>query len=353
MSYTAETDQLDEGQWHALLQEFDDATLFQSWGYGVARWGRRNLSHTVIKQDSEVVALAQTILVGPPLIGKTLAFVNFGPVWQRRSAAKDVEHLAAMLKALREEYVRRRRMCLRVRPWLHDLPDETRHALTTAGLTEEGTPSYATHILDLSRSESALRSAMDKKWRANLRKAEECGLTVTQEAAGESVGIFADLHRQMRHRKEFSSGFIGMLPDLYELLPPDLRPTIFVCWNGKEPVAAAIVSGIGHRAFYVNGASGDAALEVRGGHFLQWAIVQALKEEGRCRWYDLYGVTGSSPGVRQFKRGIVGAKAPEIPMPLFQTCGSYLSALVVGGGERLYEVRENLQARWNRMRGRP
>jgi Acetyltransferase (GNAT) domain len=352
MSYTVETDQLDEGRWHALLQEFDDATLFQSWGYGVARWGERHLSHTVIKKDGKVVALAQTILVGAPLVGKTLAFVNFGPVWQRRSAPPNAEHLAAALRALREEFVAGRRMCLRIRPWLHDLAAETRECLRAEGLTEEDVPSYTTYVVDLSPSEGALRDAMDKKWRANLRKAEQCALTVTREG-GDGVGIFSELHRQMRHRKQFSSGFMGMLPKLYEVLPPDLRPEIFVCWNGEAPVAAAIVSGIGNRAFYVNGASADLALEVRGGHFLQWAIVRALKEEGRCRWYDLYGVTGSTPGVHQFKRGIVGAKAPEIPMPLFETCGSYLSALVVGGGERLQRMRESLQGRWSRVAGRP
>lgn len=351
MSYSAEIDQVDALEWHDLLQEFDDATVFQSWGYGSARWGEGNLGHVVIKQGGEAVALAQSILVGVPVIGKTLAFVNFGPAWQRRSAPRNIEHLAAALKALREEYVVRRRMCLRVRPWSHDIPAQIRQAMTAGGLAAEDDPPYTTYIVDLSRSESELRGAMDKKWRANLRKAEQCDLTLSREAGGDGIGIFSDLHSQMRGRKEFSSGFIGMLPYIYQELPPELRPSILICWRGKGPVAAAIVSAIGDRAFYLNGASGDAALEVRGGHFLQWAIVRWLKEDGRCRWYDLYGAA-SSPGVRQFKRGLVGAKAPEIPMHEFEASGGYLSAWVVGGGRRFYQARDRVQTRWGRLRGR-
>jgi hypothetical protein len=116
MTYRAEFDTIDAAQWHRLLQGFDDASIFQTWTYGAANWGEGNLSHAVIKKDGEVVGLAQTVLVGVPLLGKMLAYVMFGPVCQRHGSVPGGPHLMAATAALREEYVVRRRLCLRLRP---------------------------------------------------------------------------------------------------------------------------------------------------------------------------------------------------------------------------------------------
>lgn len=351
MSYTAEIDTINEEQWDGSLKEFDDATIFQTWAYGSARWGKRNLSHAVIKEGGEVIGLAQAVLVGMPLSRRILAYVTFGPVWQRHAATASIDHLRATISALREEYAVRRRLCLRLRPWAYDISADVRKAMLAEGVWKEIKSPYETYILDLARSESELRRAMDKKWRSNLGKAEQCGLTISQEIERNGLRIFVDLSGQMQKRKQFSSEFIGMLPALYEALPQEFKPKIFVCWRGNAPLASAIVSSIGKCAFYLNGASGDAALDVRAGYFLQWAIVRWLKEDGRCRWYDLYGAL-SSPGVRQFKRGLVGANAPEIPMSEFEACESRLFASVVGAGLRLYEAHRTLRKPLDHLRRR-
>ena len=313
VSYRAEIDTVDADQWHRLLLEFDDASIFQTWVYGAAHWGENNLSHAVIKKDGEIVGLAQSVLIGVPLFGRILAYVIFGPACQRRGAGGSAEHLRGTIVALREEYTVRRRLCLRVRLWGYDVSDDVRATILADGGWRETRPLYTTYVLDLSRSESELRAAMDRRWRANLRKAEQSGLVVSQHNDPDGVRIFLDLHRQMQERKGFSTLFPGMLPDLFLKLPEELKPNIFVCWQDGVPVAAAIASAFGNRAFSVNSATGDAALEVRAGHFLQWAIVRWLKECGRYRWYDLY--VGAAPaGVRRFKRGLAGNRAAEVAM---------------------------------------
>lgn len=349
MSYTAEIDSVEQRHWNRLLHEFDDATIFQTWGYGSARWGQDNLSHAVIKKDGEVVGLAQAVLVGVPLLGKVLALVTFGPLWQRRGASRSIEHLRGAINALREEYVVRRRLCLRLRPWPNDFCQRLGAAMLAEGAWQQAEASTMTYILDLSHSESELRRAMDKKWRANLRKAEQCPLRVSQENGHDGIQIFADLHEEMRQRKDVSSDFVDMLPTLWAGLPEELKPAIFVCWREKKPVASAIVSSIGNRAFYLHGANGNSGLEVRGGYILQWAIVRWLKDNGLCRWYDLNGAM-SSPGVRQFKRGLVGARAPEIAVKEFDACESHLAAFVVRSGSRLNERYRRFWLRPKRFR---
>jgi hypothetical protein len=343
MTYLAEFDTVDVAEWHRLLQDFDDASIFQTWTYGAANWGDGNLSHAVIKKDGEVVGLAQAVLFGVPLLGKMLAYVTFGPVCQRHGSAPGGPHLKAATAALREEYVVRRRLCLRLRPWAYDLPDDARRAILGQGLWKETRPLHRTYILDLSRSETQLRAAMDKKWRANLRKAEQSGLVAAACDDRDGRRIFVELHRQLRARKRFPSPFAKLLAELQTKLPDALRPVIFVCWQDEVPVAAAVVSALGNRAFTLNAATGDAALAVRAGYFLQWSIVRWLQEQGRYRWYDLND-SRSSPGVRQFKRGLVGVSAPEIAMSELEACGQRLPALTVAAAIRLREVHRKLNA---------
>ncbi len=342
MPYAAEIDTIDKEQWDQFLKKFDDTTIFQTWTYGSARWGEKNLSHAVIKEGGKVIGLAQAVLFGIPFSRKLLANVQFGPAWQRRADAAGIDHLRATIRALREEYVVRRRLCLRLRPWAYDLAAEVRAAMLAEGSWRETQSAYETYILDLKQTESELRKAMDKKWRSNLRKAEQCALRVSQETGRDGIRIFYDLSGQMQKRKQFSSGFLDMLPALCETLPQDFKPRIFVCWHDNVPAASAIVSAIGNCAFYLNGASADAGLNVRAGYFLQWMIVRWLKEQGVCRWYDLHGVL-SSPGVRRFKRGLVGAKPPAIPMSEFEACENRLLASFVGAGMRLHEIQGNLR----------
>jgi Acetyltransferase (GNAT) domain len=351
MTYTAEFDTVDAEQWHRLLLEFADATVHQTWLYGAAHWGENNLSHAVVKKDGEVIGLAQAVLVGAPLLGKILAYVIFGPVYQRHGAGDHIEHLKATIAALRAEYAVRRRLCLRLRFWVYDVPGDVHGAVLAEGGWKAARPLHRTYILDLSRSESQLRAALDKKWRANLRKAEQHGLVVAQRNDQDGIRMFLDLHRQMRERKRFVTVFTEMLPDLYRKLPDGLRPQLFLCWQDDVPIAAAIVSTLGRRAFSLNAATGDAALEVRAGYLLQWAIVRWLKAGGQCRWYDL--CVGAAPaGVRRFKRGLVGARAPEIVMAELEACPDRRSALIVVVAGRLHELRRKLRGPWARLRSR-
>ena len=349
MSYTAEIDAVDEYQWHRQLKEFDDANIFQTWAYGAARWGESNLSHALIRENGEVVGLAQTSVVQAPLFGKILGYVVFGPIWQRRSSSKDIGRYMAIVRALREEYVKRRGLCLRLRPWRHNSSDDIRQAMLAEGNWDEMKSLYETYVLDLSHPLTELYSNMDRRWRSNLRRAQQYGLSVSEERAHDAIGIFSELSRQMQHRKRFVSHFLEMFPAIHEALPMEWKPQIFVCWHNNQPVASAIVSVIGDKAFYLNGASGDSGLDVRGGYFLQWEIVRWLKQRRLCRWYDLYGVL-SNPGVRQFKRGLIGAKAQTISMNDFQTDGNFRNALITKMGASLHSAHRKLRPHLNKLK---
>ena len=112
-------------------------------------------------------------------------------------------------------------------------------------------------------------------------------------------------------------------------------PTSSICPAPKASYGA-VCRRSANRAFYLHGADGNASLELRAGYILQWAIVRWLKERSLCRWYDLNGAM-SSPGVRQFKRGLVGARAREIAVTDYDACESPLAALVIRSGRQWNE----------------
>jgi hypothetical protein len=65
-----------------------------------------------------------------------------------------------------------------------------------------------------------------------------------------------------------------------------------------------VVAVCGDTAFYVFGATDDAALALNAGYALQWWIVEWLSTLP-VRWYDLGG-EALDAGLRQFKKGLVG-----------------------------------------------
>ena len=222
------------------------------------------------------------------------------------------------------------------------MTDDCRQVILAERNWDEIRSHYETFVVDLSLPLTELYSNMDRKWRSNIRRAQQNNLYVSEERGQDAIGIFSGLSRQMQRRKGFVSKFLDMFPAIYEALPLEWKPQIFVCWYENQPVATALVSVIGDRSFYLNGASGDSGLDVRGGFILQWEIVRWLKEGETCRWYDLNDGL-SNPGVRRFKRGLIGAKAQARTTYDFEASGNFRNSLIVNMGESLYSMIRRLK----------
>ena len=59
-----------------LLNDFDDANIYQTWSYGAVRWGEKNLSHVILKKHNEVVAATQLRIVKISWLGVGIAYIN-------------------------------------------------------------------------------------------------------------------------------------------------------------------------------------------------------------------------------------------------------------------------------------
>jgi len=115
-TWQVEVDQSDSDAWSKLLEQFDDASIYQSAAYGEVRWGKKNLSRIVLKRDGEIVGIAQLRLVRPTPLKCGIAYLRWGPLWERRGHPSDPEVPARLASAIEDEYLTRRKLFVRILP---------------------------------------------------------------------------------------------------------------------------------------------------------------------------------------------------------------------------------------------
>jgi lipid II:glycine glycyltransferase (peptidoglycan interpeptide bridge formation enzyme) len=333
--WQVEVDRATPEDWSGMLSLFNDANIYQTWPYGEIRWGRKNLSHIVLKKDGEAAAMAQLRIVRPTLFNFGMAYLRWGPQFERRGRDLDPVVVMRMAQAIEDEYVRKRKLFLRILP--NAFAGSRRAAVIEAALcrfdTEGATPEnlYRTFLLDLGPGIEELRRNLDKKWRNQLVRAEKNNLTVSSGTGSKEFQIFRRMYDEMLTRKAFQTNVdVDEFERMQERLAPPHRMRILICERGGTPVAGLVASAMGDSAIYLLGATSDAGLDCKGSYLLQWTLIKRLKETG-VRWYDLGGIDPvKNPGVYSYKRGLSGADVVQLsPMA---ACTSVISSAVVRAG---------------------
>ncbi len=351
--YQCEVDTVDKRAWHALVERFADANVYQTWSVGAARKGETNLSHLLLKKEGDIVAAAQVALQKIPLIKAGIAHVRFGPMCQLSGRPFSQETFGQAVRALSQEYAERRGLLLRVKPWLAEGQSDVQKTLESAGFRyRRDQPHYQTYIIDLAKPLDALHAGLKPKWRYNLKRAGRHGLTVRETSGAGGMAVFRQLYQEMQDRKAYyDTGEIDFFWEFYPDLPDALTPRIFVCEEHGHAVAAIVISHLGDRAMYLFGATSNRGTALGASYVLHWEGLKWLHQQN-CRWYDLEGV--SSRGVQQFKAGLTGKSGAEIHMGDFDACASVPSRLIVQVGvglkNRYREGRRLLSARQSAVR---
>jgi hypothetical protein len=313
--YESEVDRVDEPQWNQLELEFDDCNLNQTWAYGAAMSGRWNSCHLVLRYHGEVVALAEARVVRLPLIRCGLAYVSWGPIWQRKGQKRNVEHFRHAVRALRNEFVCRRGLILRIFPLAFD--DDAfsqREVLEEEGFRPaEKEQGDRTLLIDLSPSLDELRSGFEANWRRWLRMSEKNDLEYIEGAGGKFFDEFMGLYNEMVERKDFAaSNNVLHLRQIQEQLPDPMKLRILLCRSQGKVCAGMVVSSLGSVGFEIAAASNELARHTQAAYFLRWKLLEVFKNEG-CILYNLNGINPEgNPGTYHFKRGLAGKKGRDV-----------------------------------------
>jgi lipid II:glycine glycyltransferase (peptidoglycan interpeptide bridge formation enzyme) len=333
--WQVEVDRVTPAEWSSMLDLFDDANLYQTWSYGAIRWGRKNLSHLVLKRNDEVVGITQLRIVRPTSLKFGMAYLRWGPICHRRGTELDSEVFARMADALHQEYVVKRRLLLHILPnaFVGSARAEAFQSAFANFAMEPSTTAtkYRTFVLDVAPSIEELRKNLDKKWRNQLSRSERNGLNVVAGSGTDAYRRFSTMYGQMRDRKTFETTVdVEEFGRIQQDLPENQRMRILICERNGKPVAGVAASAMGDSAIYLLGATSDDGLDAKGSYLLQWTWIQWLKENG-VRWYDLGGIDpDGNPGVYHFKKGFSGADVCQLTP--FVACENAFSFAVVKAG---------------------
>lgn len=332
VSWEVEVDRASAADWSEMLASFEDANIYQTAAYGEVHWGEKNLSRIVLKRNGEVVAIAQLRIMRPTPFKFGIAYLRWGPLWERRGVPPDPDVSVHMAKALEQEYLAERKLFLRVLP--NAFPGSAKASMIEAAFrhftteSQNSSNTYRTIVVDLSPSLEVLRKNLDKKWRNQLTRAEKNNLEITAGTDLEKYHAFCQMYYEMKGRKSFDTTVdVEEFGQMQECLADSQRMRVLICKDKGIPAAGLVVSAMGNTAIYLLGATTAEGLNSKGAYLLHWTMIQWLKAND-VRWYDLGGIDPErNPGVYHFKKGFSGVDVCQ--MSPFVRSGSVLSSRIV------------------------
>jgi hypothetical protein len=313
--YVAEFDIVDKDKWYKIIDKFSDANIYQTWSYDEIRCGEKNLSHFVLREGDKITGAAQARIAQIPIIGVGVAYIRWGPLWQLRNRTEDPATFRNAVRALRNEYVGRRGLILRIFPVLYD----SNSNLYVDILLKEGyicVPEKnrgRTLILDICPPIEDLRKKLDQKWRNCLNRAERNQLKIIEGTEDSLFADFIGIYRDLLRRKKFPEpNDINEFRMIQRELPTEFKMRIFLCRSNGSSSAGAICTAIGDTGVYLFGASNDQGMANKGSYLAQWKAIQWMKNSG-CRYYNLNGINPlTNPGTYHFKAGLSGKSGKDV-----------------------------------------
>ncbi len=299
--------------WIHEVRRFCDYSYRQTWAYGELLAERRRAVsvHVAIRLGNDLLGLADVRLKRAPFGLGGLAYVSWGPIIHQENS-DPVSRLVLCLEALRDEFVERRRLLLRVdiQPSLREpiLGDTINSPLAEIGFTKvTNVRQERTLIVDLNCPEETLRSQLAQKWRNCLNQSIRNGLTIRTGKSPEIMQEFSRLFNSFIKQKQFPVDLDAQFfSSVYGKTDDASRFDITLVETNEEVVAGQVTSMLGDTCIYLLGATEKEGLISKASYLIQWNAITTAKKRG-FRWYDLGGIDPiANPGVYHFKKGLGG-----------------------------------------------
>jgi hypothetical protein len=305
------------------------------------------VSHLLLRLDGSAISIAQARIRKLPMVGLGIAYVLRGPLWRRRGAEANPDTFRQALRALRNEFVCKRGLTLRIFP----LAFEDSHFPLNPILAEEGFSVIdkarrgRTILMDLSPPLEALREGMGRNWRRNLKQAEQNNLEVIEGTVTKLADGLISIYQEMVTRKEFiASNTIYKLKQFEAHLPDELKIKIMLCKQGDDICSGLVWSALGDMGIELFAATSNSGTKNRGSYLLRWKLVETLKRQG-ISVYNLNGINPvKNPGTYRFKKDLAGKHGREVSdLGKFDSYGSRLGHSLIQLGEAARTAMRYLQ----------
>jgi CelD/BcsL family acetyltransferase involved in cellulose biosynthesis len=293
--YIAET--VAPGAWDALVERFDDHTVFHTWPWleSVRREHGLRAELVQVRDAASCVAVWPCLMqrkgpfriLGSPLPGWSTPYL--GPL-----IAPDADVHAVFETFLRRSSLRRwSYMNCRVFDKARDV-DLERHGFTR-GRREE------TYLIDLEKPEETIWAGLKGSCRSRVRKARRLGLTVREEPDLTFIDQFWEMAREVFAKYGIDPNYShSLLRSVCEGLRKAGRLYAVSAFDDDKRVGTLILPYDDHCMYYWAGAAFDADRSVPYGNLLHWEAMMHARAMG-LRTYDFVNVSDNGGG-GQFKR---------------------------------------------------
>jgi lipid II:glycine glycyltransferase (peptidoglycan interpeptide bridge formation enzyme) len=313
--YTYEVNRVEEREWCGLLEQFDDTNIYQTWSHAAVISGAQNLSHVVVKKNGEVIAIVQARIAKVPGLRLGIAYIRWGPLWRRNGQEIEIEHFRQALRAIRQEFVLKQGLVLRIFPIvIDDLRASFSTVLAEEGFSaKQGESRGRTILMDLSPALADLREGMRAHWKRELKVAEKAKCEILEGTDDSLFADFITMYKEMVSRKKFvEPNDIHQFREIQSRLPAKLKMKVMLTKSNGEVCAGLICSAIGDTAVYLFGATSNAGLKSRGSYLLHWKLLEQLQQE-RVVTYNLNGINPEkNPGTYKFKNDLAGSHGQDV-----------------------------------------
>lgn len=309
-NYLAEINQTTPSEWSHILSSFKDSTIYQTWEYASVKWGANNLDHIIIKHNGTVVAATQIIRITLPIVGVSIAYVTWGPLWKRYDSQLDHNVFRIILRTLKSTYGTSNTI-IRIRPHgFDDYDSNMKRVLLNEGFRiTEGMfrENLCTMLINLSYSEQELRKRLTKSWRNSLNKGIRENLSITERYDEQSFAKLKPLFDQLVKKKKFIPGStIDQLEKVQVLLNAKDRLRVTLVEADGIAIAGSVCSDIGDTVIGMVGAANEEGRRRRAYYVLQWDEIMWAKNNNKSL-YDLSGMNRvKNPSVYHHKSGLKG-----------------------------------------------
>lgn len=323
--------------WHRLMQDFDDANIYQTWNFALLVQNEKIVKHLAIYSNKNLIGLVKVRIRTVPILNRGIAYILNGPMWQKKNHLNNTQVLSDILFALREEFVVKQRLVLRIKPYIFSDMIPNLDFIENLGYNRlEKIRKYQTLVLYLDKELEEIRKSLKQKWRNCLNQSEKNDLVIEDGNDQRLYNVFLGIYAQMMSRKKFKE-YVDPLKmgKMNEALDDEYKKKIFVAYKDKMPVAGIVASFIGNTGIYLLGASNEIGMKTKASYLLQWEMIKWLKQSG-CQRYDLGGIDkDNNPGGYHFKSGITDLEV--LGMGTFESSNDRLSRIIVSFGEFIHK----------------
>jgi len=315
------TREINEVEWDTFVATHPHGHILQTqrWGKLKEQHGWRAARASVLTPQNKPVAVAMTLVRTLPYGLGNIAYVPRGPIvdWD------NPEFATKALGTLTRLALNARAFALVIEPDLLDTATDRAQlaSLDFQPLDFSVQPRRTVWVnLDVDDDVDIL-AAMKQKTRYNIGLSKRKGVTVRTGAVPDA-DTFYTLMQATSERDTFNIQTRDYFRDFLDLFckGENAPARLFIAEFNHEPLAAIIATGLGERAIYLYGASGNAHRELMPTYLLQWEAMLWARKRG-CKTYDMWGVPDEDEatleanfekrsdglwGVYRFKRGFGG-----------------------------------------------